>query len=99
MAADMVVSRELKSLQDELSATQRERPATPAAPSATPAEPATPSNKDGNEGELREQLRELASEVTSFFEDAEKGIAAHPTQSVVGALLLGILVGRLLGRH
>ena len=99
MAADMVVSRELKSLQDELSATQRERPATPAAPSATPAEPATPSNTDGNEGELREQLRELASEVTSFFEDAEKGIVAHPTQSVVGALLLGILVGRLLGRH
>jgi hypothetical protein len=30
---------------------------------------------------------------------AEKGIAAHPAQSVVGALLVGILIGRLLGRH
>jgi hypothetical protein len=30
---------------------------------------------------------------------AEKGIEAHPAQSVVGALLVGILIGRLLGRH
>jgi ElaB/YqjD/DUF883 family membrane-anchored ribosome-binding protein len=28
-----------------------------------------------------------------------KGIAAHPAQSVVGALLVGILIGRLLGRY
>jgi hypothetical protein len=80
MAADVVVSRELKSLQDEISAAQRERSTAPAPsvkaaarPEEAPAEP-----------ELRDQLRELSSEVTSFFEDAEKGIAAHPTQSVVG---------------
>jgi hypothetical protein len=30
---------------------------------------------------------------------AEKGIAAHPAQSVVDALLVGILIGRLPGRH
>jgi len=44
-------------------------------------------------------LRELTSEATRFFDEAEKGISAHPTQSVVGALLVGILIGRLLGRH
>jgi ElaB/YqjD/DUF883 family membrane-anchored ribosome-binding protein len=38
-------------------------------------------------------------EATSFFDEAEKNIAAHPTESVVGALLVGILIGRLLGRH
>ena len=33
------------------------------------------------------------------YGEAEKGISAHPTQSVAGALLVGILIGRLLGRR
>jgi hypothetical protein len=36
MAADVVVSRELKSLQDELAIAQRERLAAPTAPPITP---------------------------------------------------------------
>ena len=35
----------------------------------------------------------------AFFEEAEKSISAHPAQSVVGAFLAGVLVGRLLGRR
>ncbi len=50
------------------------------------------------EGALRDQLGELVDQVTQFFEDAEKNIAAHPAESVIAALLLGILIGRLLGR-
>ena len=42
---------------------------------------------------------DLPGEVTGFFEEAEKSIATHPAQSVVGGLLVGILIGRLLGRR
>ncbi len=97
--ADAVASRELKSLQDEILAAQRERAAAPSAPPMTTAGPAEPPHESAAERELLDQLRELTSEVTTFFEEEEKGISAHPTQSVVGALLVGILIGRLLGRR
>ncbi len=98
MAGDTVVSRELKSLQEELSTAQRERAASPAAsPTAAPPNAAPPESPD--ERELRDQLRALADEVTNLVEEAEKGIAAHPAQSLGGALLVGILIGRLLGRR
>ncbi len=32
-------------------------------------------------------------------QEVEKDIASHPAQSVVGALVVGILIGRLLGRR
>ena len=100
MAADVVVSHELKSLRDELAATQRERSAAatvpPAASSPAAAEPV---KETPEERALRDQLHDLANEVTSFFEEAEKGISAHPAQSVISALLVGILIGRLLGKR
>lgn len=95
MAADTVVADELKSLHEELSASQKERLTAPSAP----PNPAQPVNERPEEHEVRDQLRELAGEVTSYFEEAEKTIAAHPAESVVSALLVGILIGRLLGRH
>ena len=99
MASDDVVSRELKSLQEELSSSQRARAERNAAP-ATPA-PSSPEAISATEEkrELRDQLGELANAVTSFIEEAEKEVAAHPAQSVVGALVVGILIGRLLGRR
>ena len=103
MATDAVVSRELKSLQEELSTSQRERmspiPSPAAAAGGATATPPPPPQEAAEERELRDQLRELVNEVTTFFEEAEKNIAAHPTQSVVGALLVGVLIGRLLGRR
>jgi len=103
MATDAVVSRELKSLQDELSTSQRARvspvPPPAAAASGTTVTPASPPNEAAEESEVREQLRELVNEVTSFFEEAEKSVSAHPAQSVISALLVGILIGRLLGRR
>jgi hypothetical protein len=99
VTADVVVSRELKSLQDELSAAQRERLAAPPAPPVPPSSPAKPVNETAEDHELRGHLRELTNEVTSFFDDADKSISAHPTQSVVSALLVGILIGRLLVRR
>lgn len=103
MAADAVVSRELRSLQEELSTSQRERvsptPSPAAAASGPTATPPPPPEETAEEHELRQQLRELVNEATTFFEEAEKNIAAHPTESVVGALLVGVLIGRLLGRR
>jgi ElaB/YqjD/DUF883 family membrane-anchored ribosome-binding protein len=99
MAADVVVSRELKSLQDELSIAQRERLAAPAAPPTPAPSPAEQIKENPDEPELRDQLRELTKEVTSFFEEAEKSISTHPAQSVIGAMLVGILIGRLLGKR
>jgi ElaB/YqjD/DUF883 family membrane-anchored ribosome-binding protein len=44
-------------------------------------------------------MRQFVHELTDLFGKAEKGISAHPTQSVAAALLVGILIGRLLGRR
>ena len=104
MPADAVLSRELKSLQEELSVSQRERlspTSAPAAPivSGAIAVPVSPPKETVDEYELREQLHDFANEVTKFFEEVEKNISAHPTESVVGAMLVGVLIGRLLGRR
>ena len=99
MPQDVVLSRELKLLQEELSESKRDRAAASAAANAVPPHPVEPMEEPPDVRELRDQLRELASELTSYFEEAEKSISAHPIQSVVGAMIVGILIGRLLGRH
>lgn len=99
MASDEVVSRELKSLQEELAASQRQRAERPATPSTQPISAPEPAGTSEEKRELRDQLGELANAVTGFIEEAEKEVAAHPAQSVVGALVVGILIGRLLGRR
>ena len=99
MVADVLVSRELKLLQEELVTSQKERAAIPASESAGGGSTAQPQAEPPSETELQDQLRHFANELTDLFDEAEKGISAHPTQSVVGALLVGILIGRLLGRR
>ena len=101
MAADVLVSRELKSLQDELAAGKMDRAtrsdaASPAIGSTVSAEA---PQKPLEEEEVQDYLRQLADEITELFGKAETSISAHPTQSVAGALLVGILIGRLLGRR
>jgi ElaB/YqjD/DUF883 family membrane-anchored ribosome-binding protein len=99
VATDHVVSQELKSLQAELSAAQRERSAATASPSTQPSSSSEPASESVDEREWRDQLSELANAVTGFLEEAEKDIAAHPAQSVIGALAAGILIGWLIGRR
>ncbi len=60
---------------------------------------ACPPQETVEERELRDQLAEFVNQVTQFFEQSEKNIAAHPAESVVGALVVGILIGLLLGRR
>lgn len=99
--ADVLVSRELKSLQEELSASKQQRAAVTAAPDAAPAAAATaePAKETPEQTELLEQLRQFANELTGAFDEAEKTISTHPTQSVAAAFLVGMLVGRLLPRR
>jgi len=47
---------------------------------------------------LNEQLRILAHEISAFAEEAEKGMLNHRLASVIGALILGILIGRMIHR-
>lgn len=114
MATDPVVSRELKSLQEELatarkrSALSADRPAEPAVgrgPGAvievTSDSAALASRSEGPsaEQELRRQLSDLVKEISDFVDDAEKHISEHPAMSIVAAMLLGIVIGSLLGRR
>ena len=104
MATDTLVPRELKSLQDELASARMDRSAK-TEPSATMSPPIAPTSvtevsaNPPEEAELQGYLRQLADEATELFGEAEKSISAHPPQSVAGALVLGILIGRLLGRR
>jgi len=104
MAADVLVSRELKSLQSELANTKMDRAVKTEQPAATSPALAPEGATEASAGlppeaELQGYLRQLAEEVTELLGEAEKSISAHPTQSVAGALVLGILIGRLLGKR
>jgi ElaB/YqjD/DUF883 family membrane-anchored ribosome-binding protein len=105
MAVDPLLSSELKSLQEELSVAQRERAAVrdiqiaPSTGKGDTSEPGAPLKESADESELRRQLGDLVKEITAFAEEAEKNISTHPATSVVGAMLLGILIGSLLARR
>jgi len=111
-AGDPLLTRELKALQDDLSTVQRRRrvrqDASPAAAVEVPAGPSPggpaaekphDDSEDADAQKLREQVREFFDETAEFFHEAEKNIGTHPISSVLGALLIGILIGRMLGRH
>ena len=111
MPADAVLSRELKSLQEELAATRRQRPVQSAGGLAGPpvgagtaavGESLAPNGRQeepADEQELRSQLRDLAKEVTDFANDAEKNISAHPATSMLAALLMGMVIGSLIAHR
>jgi ElaB/YqjD/DUF883 family membrane-anchored ribosome-binding protein len=110
MVADPVLSRELRSLQDEIAASQRARVSSPpdrpiannakaaSEPAAFPANQPAETAEDEEE-KLQGEFREFLDEATKFFDEAEKSVSAHPAASMVGALVVGILIGRLLGRR
>jgi len=101
VTADAVLSRELKSLQEEISDSNKElsAPADRTAASGGTAAPAGQAEGAPEEQQLHGQLREFVNEITEFVENAEKNVSAHPTTSVIGAMVVGILIGRLLGRR
>jgi ElaB/YqjD/DUF883 family membrane-anchored ribosome-binding protein len=85
---------EVEALRREIAAMRAEHTATAKASETTEAEAAaeTPASH------FTDQLRTLAREISAFTEDTEKGVVEHPLTSVLGALVLGILIGRALPR-
>jgi ElaB/YqjD/DUF883 family membrane-anchored ribosome-binding protein len=102
VAADAVLSRELKNLHEELLTSRRER-SLPAADQtsagASKAARASQPQDTAQEQELRNKLSEFVETITEYVEEAEKNVSAHPAASVAGAMVVGILIGRLLGRR
>jgi hypothetical protein len=83
---------EIEALRREIAAL-RER-ATGAENSDSAAEAAPEDDSPG----FIEQLHALAREIADFADGTEKGVANHPLTSVLGALVLGILIGRAIHR-
>ena len=102
MSDDSVLSRELNALREELSASQKagSSQAADRAPAGDEsADRATEAKGATAEQSLEGELRELVEAIKEFVEGAEKNVAAHPTATAIGAMVLGILIGRLLGRR
>ena len=98
MVADSEVSREPQSLQEELSASQREHPSSPADPVSAGAGTTSQTGQleatadDGTVGKFIEAVAE-------FFAEAEENVSAHPAAHVIGGIAVGFLIGRLVGRR
>jgi hypothetical protein len=102
MVADAEVWREPQSLQEELSASQREHSSSPADPVSVSAGTAPQTSRPGDtadEQQLYGSVGKLIEAITEFFEEAEKDVSAHPAAHVMGGMVVGILIGRLLGRR
>ncbi len=84
---------EVEALRREVDALRAEQSAA-----ATPGE----AGDEGQSGEkptsLTDQLLALSREVSDLADDTEKSVVSHPLSSVLGALVLGILIGRVLPR-
>jgi len=87
--SDADLRAEIEALRREIASMRAERK-TKVDPEEDVAESAADS--------LMDQMRTLAQEISAFAEDTEKGVANHPLTSVLGALVLGILIGRLFHR-
>jgi hypothetical protein len=66
-----------------------------ARPSARPSESAAAENATEAGAGV---FADLAREIFAFAEETENGVVNHPLISVVGALVLGVLIGRVLHR-
>jgi ElaB/YqjD/DUF883 family membrane-anchored ribosome-binding protein len=87
--SDADLRAEIEALRREIAGLRGERK-TKIDPEEAAAESATDN--------LMEQMRTLAQEISAFAEETEKGVVNHPLTSVLGALVLGILIGRLFHR-
>jgi outer membrane murein-binding lipoprotein Lpp len=90
--SDADLHAEIEALRREIAAMRAEQVA--AKSGAAKAEEAI----EAGAATLTEQLRGLAREISDLTEETEKGVVAHPLTSVLAALVLGVLIGRVLPR-
>jgi ElaB/YqjD/DUF883 family membrane-anchored ribosome-binding protein len=101
VTADAVLSREVKSLHDEVSAARNSDP-PPARDDTRGGETgqraAQPEANVADQGPQTE-AGEIVKAIAEFVAEAENNIATHPAANMLGALVVGILIGRLLARR
>ncbi|MFZ3359825.1 MAG: hypothetical protein WCA56_07610 [Xanthobacteraceae bacterium] len=91
--SDVGLRAEIEALRREIAAMRAEQ-----APGAKPDETMPELAAEPGAGNFTDQLHALAREIAAFAEDPEKGVVNHPLTSVLGALVLGILIGRVIHR-
>lgn len=99
MTTDALLSRELTSLREEVSAAHQRRLSQTAERGAGPSPAPAQSEDVGDVQQFRGELRELVDVIKEFVSDVEKTASAQPAATAIGAMVVGILIGRLLGRH
>jgi len=99
MAVDPVLSGELTALREELSASRRQRQPMGAESRAAGETKAAPVGAPEEETEELQDLQELLDETVKFVEEAGRNLSTHPVANVVGAFVVGIMIGRLFGRR
>jgi tRNA U34 5-carboxymethylaminomethyl modifying GTPase MnmE/TrmE len=87
--SDADLRAEIEALRREIAGLRAERKTT-----IDPEEDVVESAADN----LMDQMRILAQEISAFAEETEKGVVNHPLTSVLGALVLGVLIGRMFHR-
>ena len=92
--SDPDLRAEIEALRGEIAAIRAEQLAAKQASEET----WTAASAESAIAGFTDQLRTLAREISDFTEDTEKGAVKHPLSSVLGALVLGILIGRALPR-
>ena len=97
MTADTMLTHELDSLHQKLAGLHRKRRSQSAdRPAAKRVyRPGKTAEDHGLHGEILEFIKLIAN----YVEEAKGNVSAHPSCSVLGAMVVGILIGRLLGRH
>lgn len=91
--SDIDLHAEIEALRREIAALRAERGAE-----TKPEESAAETAAEPGSAAFVQQLHALAREISAFAEDTEKGVVNHPLSSVLGALVLGILIGRAIHR-
>jgi hypothetical protein len=102
MVANSEVSREPQSLQEGLSASQREHPSSPADPVSVSERTASQTSQLENtadEQQLGGTVGKFIEAIKEFFEESEKKGSVHPAAHVMGGIVVGILIGHLVGRR
>jgi ElaB/YqjD/DUF883 family membrane-anchored ribosome-binding protein len=95
------MSRELKSLHEELSAPKQEPAAAPADPEPGRGAAAQAASQvdSAEQQDVHEALGKFVDAVKEFVEEAEKSVSARPVANIIGGIVVGIVIGRLLGRR
>jgi hypothetical protein len=97
VTADATLTHELDSLHERLAGWQRKHRSQPADHPA--AKRADGKRQASEEHGLHGEILEFIKLIAAYVDEAKGNVAAHPSGSVLGAMVVGILIGRLLGRH